>query len=125
MRWRKELGEGERFMVTAHATAEVAKLEATGKISGLAAKTVYEEMARTGRNDPVVIVKEKGLEQVSDTGALEAVIKKIIDDNPKEVERYRAGDLKLKGFFVGQVMKAMGGKADPKATGEILGRVLG
>jgi len=125
MRWRKELGEGERFVVTAQATAEVAKLEAAGRLSGIAAKTVYEEMARTSRNDPSQVVKEKGLEQVSDTGALEAIIVKIIADNPKEVERYRSGDLKLKGFFVGQVMKAMGGKADPKATGEILGRVLG
>jgi len=125
MRWRKELGEGERFVVSALSTAEVASLEASGRISGLAAKTVFEEMARTGRSDPTEIVKEKGLEQVSDTSALEAVIKKIIEDNPKEVERYRGGDVKLKGFFVGQVMKAMGGKADPKATGEILGRVLG
>ncbi len=125
LRWRKELGGGERFVVSAYATAEVAGLEASGKISGLAAKTVYEEMARTGRSDPAMIVKEKGLEQVSDTGALEAVITKIIEDNPKEVERYRGGDMKLKGFFVGQVMKAMGGKADPKATGEILGRLLG
>ncbi len=125
LRWRKELGGGERFVVCAQATAEVARLEASGKISGLAAKTVYEEMARTGRSDPAQIVQEKGLEQVSDTGALEAVIAKVIADNPREVERYRGGDSKLKGFFVGQVMKAMGGKADPKATGEILGRILG
>jgi aspartyl-tRNA(Asn)/glutamyl-tRNA(Gln) amidotransferase subunit B len=125
LRWRKELGGGERFVVPASATATVAQLEAKGNISGIAAKAVYEEMARTGRHDPEAIVREKGLEQVSDTGALEAVVRKVIEDNPKEVERYRAGDLKLKGFFVGQVMKAMGGKADPKVTGEILGRILG
>jgi len=125
MRWRKELGEGRRFVVTAQATGKVAALEGEGKISGIAAKTVYEELARSGRNDPDAIVKEKGLEQVSDTGALEAAIAKIIADNPSEVARYRAGEVKLKGFFVGQVMKAMGGKADPKATGEVLGRMLG
>jgi len=125
MRWRKELGEGRRFVVTAQATGKVAALEGEGKISGIAAKTVYEELARSGRNDPDVVVKEKGLEQVSDTGALEAAIAKIIADNPSEVARYRAGDVKLKGFFVGQVMKAMGGKADPKATGEVLTRLLG
>ncbi len=124
LRWRKELGGGERFVVSAGSTATVARLEAEGKISGIAAKAVYEELARTGRSDPEVIVKEKGLEQVSDTGALEAAIRKIIDDNPKEVERYRGGDLKLKGFFVGQVMKAMGGKADPKATGELVDKCL-
>jgi aspartyl-tRNA(Asn)/glutamyl-tRNA(Gln) amidotransferase subunit B len=125
LRWRKELGSGERFVVSARATGLVAKMEAEGRISGLAAKTVYEELARTGRDDPEAIVKEKGLEQVSDTGALEAAVRKVIADNPKEVERFRAGEVKLKGFFVGQVMKAMEGKADPKATGEVLGRLLG
>lgn len=125
LRWRKELGEGKRFVVPANATGRVARMEAEGKISGIAAKTVYEELARTGRDDPEAVVREKGLEQVSDLGALEEAICRIIADNPAEVARYRAGEAKLKGFFVGQVMKSMGGKADPKATGEALARLLG
>lgn len=124
LRWRKEAGNGERFVVSPEITAKVASLEANNYISGIAAKAVYEELVRTGRNDPEAIIREKGLEQVSDTGALEAVIKRIIEENPSEVSRYQGGDLKLKGFFVGQVMKAMGGKADPKITGEILNRLL-
>jgi len=123
-RWRKEYGSSD-WLTPPDATGSLIKMVASNTISGLVSKSVYEEMVQTSRFDPAQIVKEKGLEQVSDAGALEAIISQVIADNPKEVDRYRGGEIKLKGFFVGQVMKAMGGKADPKATGEILGRVLG
>jgi len=125
LRWRKELGGGERFIVEASATCSLARLEASGAVSTIAAKTIYEEMARTGRSDSEAIMRERSLEQVRDESALEVAVRKVLDDNPSEVARYRAGELKLKGFFVGQAMKATAGKGDPKAVGEILNRLLG
>ena len=80
-------------------------------------------MAATGRSARQ-IVAEKGLSQVSDSAALEAEIDKIITANPDEVARYKTGNRKLMGFFVGQVMKATQGKANPKLVNEILGRKL-
>ncbi len=124
LRWRKELGRGERFPVSASATGSLAQLESQGKASGIAAKTIYEEMAHTGRDDPAAIMKEKGLEQVSDEGELAAVLRQIIEDNPKESERYRSGEKKLQAFFIGQVMKATKGKADPKLVGKLLHKIL-
>lgn len=121
MRWRKELGEGERFVVPAKATAEVALLESSGKISGLAAKTVYEEMARNGRSDPAQIVKEKGLEQVSD---VTIYITEVLGKNTKELERYLAGESKLRGYFVGQIMKLSKGRADPIASGSLFDEAI-
>lgn len=94
-----------------------------GTISGKIAKPVFEEMYRTGRNAED-IVKEKGLTQISDTGAIEKAIDEIITKHPKEVERLKAGDDKLVGFFVGQVMKATNGKANPQIVNEILKKKL-
>ena len=89
------------------------KLVEKGTISGKIAKTVFEEMYRTGK-DAGEIVKEKGLVQISDESAIEKAVDEIIAKSPKEVERYKAGDEKLLGFFVGQVMKATKGKANPQ-----------
>jgi aspartyl-tRNA(Asn)/glutamyl-tRNA(Gln) amidotransferase subunit B len=88
-------------------------------ISGKIAKDVFAEMFATGKA-PAEIVKEKGLVQITDTGAIEKVVDEVIAANPKETESYRAGKTALMGFFVGQVMKASGGKANPKAVNEIL-----
>ncbi|BBO76402.1 aspartyl/glutamyl-tRNA(Asn/Gln) amidotransferase subunit B [Desulfosarcina widdelii] len=93
-------------------------------ISGKIAKTVFEAMAETGK-PAKVIVEEKGLVQVSDSSAIDPIVDKILSDNPDEVERYRGGQKKLMGFFVGQVMKATRGKANPKVVNEILGKKLG
>ncbi len=90
-----------------------------GTISGKIAKTVFQEVYRTGK-DPEDIVKEKGLIQISDTKEIETVINQILSNNPKEVERYRNGEEKLLGFFAGQVMKATKGKANPKLVNELL-----
>ncbi|WP_319523178.1 Asp-tRNA(Asn)/Glu-tRNA(Gln) amidotransferase subunit GatB [uncultured Desulfosarcina sp.] len=93
-------------------------------ISGKIAKTVFETMAETGKTAKT-IVEEKGLVQVSDSSAIDPIVDKILTDNPDEVERYRGGQKKLMGFFVGQVMKATKGKANPKVVNEILGKKLG
>ena len=92
-------------------------------ISGKIAKTVFEEMIKTGQ-EPKAIVAARGLSQVSDTGALEAVVAKVLAAAPDEVAAYRQGKTKLMGFFVGQVMRETRGQANPKLVNEILQRML-
>ncbi len=94
-----------------------------GTISGKIAKTVFEQMME-GDKDPTKIVEEKGLKQESDPKALEALIDKVIDDNRDKATEYKSGKVKLFGFFVGQVMKVSGGKANPQLVNEILKKKL-
>jgi aspartyl-tRNA(Asn)/glutamyl-tRNA(Gln) amidotransferase subunit B len=103
--------------------ADMLKLIDKGTISGKIAKTVFEEMYKTGR-DAEVIVKEKRLVQITDTGAIEKAVDDVISKNPKEVERFNAGEEKLIGFFVGQVMKLTKGKANPQMVNELLKKKL-
>jgi aspartyl-tRNA(Asn)/glutamyl-tRNA(Gln) amidotransferase subunit B len=94
-----------------------------GTISNRIAKQVFDQMFETGE-DPAAIIESKGLRQVSDTGAIEAEIDRILAANADKVAEYRAGKEKLLGFFVGQVMKATQGKANPKIVNEILAAKL-
>ena len=94
-----------------------------GTISGKIAKTIFELMS-DGDKDPEKIVEEKGLKQQSDPKELEKIIDKIISENPKNVEAYKSGKNKLFGFFVGQIMKNSGGKANPQLVNEILKKKL-
>ena len=94
-----------------------------GTISGKIAKTVFEQMLE-GDKDPKKIVEEKGLKQESDPKALESLIDKVIDDNRDKATEYKSGKVKLFGFFVGQVMKVSGGKANPQLVNEILKKKL-
>jgi aspartyl-tRNA(Asn)/glutamyl-tRNA(Gln) amidotransferase subunit B len=94
-----------------------------GTISRNIAKQVFDKMLVSGEA-PDAIVKREGLEVVSDTGAIEAEAKKVIEANQKQVEQYRGGKKQLKGFFVGQLMKAMQGKASPQIANEIMERLL-
>ena len=94
-----------------------------GVISGKIAKTVFDEMYKTGK-DAETIVKEKGLVQISDSSEIEKVVDEIIARSPKEVERFKAGDEKLLGFFVGQAMKATKGKANPQMLNDLLKKKL-
>ncbi len=94
-----------------------------GTISGKIAKTVFEQMMK-GDKDPKKIVEEKGLKQESDPKALEALVDKVIDDNRDKAIEYKSGKVKLFGFFVGQVMKVSGGKANPQLVNEILKKKL-
>jgi aspartyl-tRNA(Asn)/glutamyl-tRNA(Gln) amidotransferase subunit B len=103
--------------------AEMLKLIDNGTISGKIAKTVFEEMYKTGK-DSEAIVKEKGLVQISDEGAIEKAVDEVIARNPKEVERFKAGDEKLLGFLVGQIMKLTKGKANPQIVNEIVKKKL-
>ena len=93
-------------------------LLADDTISGRIAKDVFAIMFETG-GDPEAIVEEKGLRQVTDTGAIEAIVDEVIAGNPGQVETYQKNP-KVIGWFTGQVMKATGGKANPQAVGEIL-----
>jgi len=88
-------------------------------ISGKIAKEVFEAMWQ-GEGDADRVIAARGLEQVKDTGAIEALVEEAIAANPQQLEQYRAGKTKLMGFFVGQVMKASGGKANPQQVNEIL-----
>jgi aspartyl-tRNA(Asn)/glutamyl-tRNA(Gln) amidotransferase subunit B len=94
-----------------------------GTISGKIAKTVFEEMYRTGK-DAGTIVKETGLVQISDSSEIEKLVDEVIARHPGEVERFKGGDEKLLGFLVGQVMKASKGKANPKMLNELLKKKL-
>jgi aspartyl-tRNA(Asn)/glutamyl-tRNA(Gln) amidotransferase subunit B len=99
--------------------AELLKLVADGTISGTIAKQVFEIMLETG-DAPSTIVEERGLKQTSDTGAIDAAVDKVLADNSDKVAEYKGGKPQLFGFFVGQVMKATGGKANPKLVNERL-----
>jgi aspartyl-tRNA(Asn)/glutamyl-tRNA(Gln) amidotransferase subunit B len=99
--------------------AELLKLVADGTISGTIAKQVFEIMLETG-DAPSKIVEERGLKQTSDTGAIDAAVDKVLADNSDKVAEYKGGKPQLFGFFVGQVMKATGGKANPKLVNERL-----
>ena len=109
--------------VSAADLALLLELIDNGTISGKIAKSVFDEMAQTGK-PPETIVNEKGLVQITDSGAIEAVVSRVISNCPKEVEAYKKGKTKLLGFFVGQVMKETGGKANPKIVNELLKRTL-
>jgi aspartyl-tRNA(Asn)/glutamyl-tRNA(Gln) amidotransferase subunit B len=95
-----------------------------GTISGKIAKEVFEAMW-AGEGDVDAIIERRGLRQVTDTGAIEQLVEAVMAANPDQVAGYRAGKEKLLGFFVGQVMKASGGKANPGQLNEILKRKLG
>jgi aspartyl-tRNA(Asn)/glutamyl-tRNA(Gln) amidotransferase subunit B len=111
------------FPVTAGQVAELLALVEDGTISGKMAKDVYARMAETGRGARR-IVEAEGLSQVTDTSAIEAEVQKVLDANPGEVDKYREGKTSLLGFFVGQVMKATRGAANPKMVNEILQKRL-
>ena len=95
-----------------------------GTISGRIAKDVFADMFETGR-DAAEIIEEKGLKQVSDSGAIEALIDQVLADNQDKVEEYRGGKDKLFGFFVGQTMKLSQGQANPAMVNELLKAKLG
>jgi aspartyl-tRNA(Asn)/glutamyl-tRNA(Gln) amidotransferase subunit B len=104
--------------------SEVWKLQDAGAISSTAAKEVLAELIRTGK-PPQQIVQEKGLGQVSDSGALEQVVDAVIARNPGEVEKYKGGKKNLLGFFVGQAMKDLKGKGNPGALNGLFKKKLG
>ena len=103
--------------------AELIGLVADGTLSNTLSKQVFEIMLETG-DDATKIVDERGLKQTSDTGAIEVVIAKILANNADKLSQYKAGKEALFGFFVGQTMKAMAGKANPSMVNELLKKAL-
>ena len=109
--------------ISAKNLSKLINLITDGTISGKIAKSVFEIMA-DGHMDPQKIIEEKGLKQQSDPKKLEKIIDKVIKDNKDKVKEYKSGKEKLFGFFVGQVMKVSGGKANPQLVNEILKKNL-
>ena len=109
----------EETPVSAQDLAELLNLIQEGIISGKIAKTVFEEMAQTGK-PPKEIVEKKGLVQLTDPDVIEKVVEKVLADSSREVEDYKNGKTKLFGYFVGQVLKETKGKANPKVVNDIL-----
>jgi len=117
----KEIAESP---VSAANLGELLRLKAKGDISGKMAKEIFAKMAATG-DAPSAIMEREGLKQISDTGALEKIVADVIAANPKQLEQYRAGKTTVLAFFVGQVMKASRGQANPAAVNELLRQKLG
>jgi aspartyl-tRNA(Asn)/glutamyl-tRNA(Gln) amidotransferase subunit B len=104
--------------------AEMINLIEDGTISGKIAKDVFEEMWRS-RRPPKEIIEEKGLLQITDVDVLTKVINEVLEADPEKVRQYRGGKKKLFGHFMGQVMKATKGKANPRLVSKILMKMLG
>ena len=123
----RELNESKKTVETSPiSAANIGKMIAlidNGTISGKIAKQVFTEMWSSGK-EPAVIVKEKGLVQITDTSAIEKAIDDVIAANPNETTAYRGGQDKLFGFFVGQVMKATKGQASPDIVNQLLKKKL-
>ena len=122
-RLNKEGLEIEQSPLSAAQLGGILDLIGAGTISGKIAKDLFEIVWTEG-GDPAAIVEERGMKQVTDTGAIEAAVDKVIADNPAQVEK-AADNPKLAGWFVGQVMKATGGKANPQTVNEIVKSKLG
>ena len=121
IQWKEAIVAGNLMPET---IAHVVEDRETGTISATASKALVEIAIETGK--PVRQIRdEKGLTQVSDAGALEAIVDRIIASNPKEVASYRAGKTGLLSFFVGQIMKETRGKANPRVVQEVLKARLG
>jgi aspartyl-tRNA(Asn)/glutamyl-tRNA(Gln) amidotransferase subunit B len=112
----RSLGEPD---ISARSFAGLIKMVTRGEISRNAGAEVLAEMVKT-KKEPKQIVKEKNLTQISDASALEKIIKEVFEENAKELTRFKSGERKLLGFFVGQVMKKTAGKADPKEVSRII-----
>ena len=105
--------------VSAEDLGKLLDLISNDTISGRIAKDVFEEMVENG-GDPEKIVEEKGLKQITDTGAIEGIVDDIIANNPDQVAQFKGGNEKIIGWFVGQVMKMSQGKANPGMVNKLL-----
>ena len=118
----KQMAVGE-LKFNAKQISELVKIIDDGTISNKIAKQVFEEMVKSGES-PIKIVKDKGLLQISDPAEISPIIDEIIEKNPDNVAKFKAGNTKLLGFFVGQVLKATGGKANPQVVNTLVAQKL-
>ncbi|MGF1608144.1 MAG: Asp-tRNA(Asn)/Glu-tRNA(Gln) amidotransferase subunit GatB [Kiloniellales bacterium] len=114
----------EQSRVSAIGAAGLLSLKYQAVISGRLAKEVFDAMWESGK-EAAAIVEERGLKQITDTGAIEAAVEQVIAANPEQAEQFRAGNQKVMGWFVGQIMKATQGKANPKLVNDLLRKKLG
>jgi aspartyl-tRNA(Asn)/glutamyl-tRNA(Gln) amidotransferase subunit B len=121
--WNRDFSGITYYQVSPTALAQLLTMVEQGTISGKIAKTIFEDMKSSG-SMPADIIKEKGLTQISDSEALEAAAREIIDAHPQEVANYKAGKTKVMGFFVGQLMKKTKGQANPQMANEVFQRLL-
>ena len=119
----RELKQTNKLKFNATQIAELIKMIDDSTISNKISKQIFEEMVKTGKS-PAQIVEDKGLIQISDPNKLEPVIDEVITKNPNNISKFKAGNKKLLGFFVGQVLKATGGKANPKIVNELVAKKL-
>ena len=115
--------QASELKFSAKQIAQLVKMVDDTTISNKIAKQVFEEMVRSGE-DPAKIVEDKGLVQISDPAEISPIIDEIISKNPDNVAKFKAGNTKLLGFFVGQVLKATGGKANPKVVNQLVAEKL-
>jgi aspartyl-tRNA(Asn)/glutamyl-tRNA(Gln) amidotransferase subunit B len=120
---KRDEKEIDQSLLTPSHLAEMLSMIKEGTISGKIAKGVFEDIYRTGKS-PSSIVEEKGLIQLTDRQSIEKVVKEVVANNPEQARQYRSGKDKLLGFFIGQVMKETGGKANPGLVNTILKEVL-
>ncbi|TFB11915.1 Asp-tRNA(Asn)/Glu-tRNA(Gln) amidotransferase subunit GatB [Candidatus Marinimicrobia bacterium MT.SAG.3] len=113
----------DEFTVAPARLAELMKNVSDGSISISAARTVFDEML-TDESPVGSVIEKLGLKQMSDSSEIDKIVQEVIDSNPDEAERYKSGEAKLKGWFVGQIMKASHGKANPQIANESLDRLL-
>ena len=113
-----------KLSITPERLAAIQKFVAEGKISAQTAKKVID-LVQAENKEPRAVIAEKGFVQISDSNTLEAAVKQVIESNPEAVLRYKAGEKKLTGFFVGQAVKATGGKGNPKEISAIVIKLLG
>jgi len=124
-RLANESGQGPgEWKLTPEKLASVLRLLDDGTIGGLGAKQVVEEVFRTGL-EPAQVVRAKGLAQVSDEGVIEAAVDRVLAASPAEIERHRSGKKDLTGFFVGRIMRELGGKGNPAVVNALLRKKLG
>ena len=114
----------DKCPISPDALVNLLKLIDDGIISGNIAKTVFEEMYQT-QKEPIAIVEEKGLKQITDSSAIEQIIDQVIQANPSQVEELKGGKEKVLGFLVGQVMKASKGKANPGVVNKLFKEKIG
>ncbi|QKJ23660.1 glutamine--tRNA ligase/YqeY domain fusion protein [Poseidonibacter lekithochrous] len=115
--------EANELNFTAKQVSQLVKMVDDKTISSKIAKQVFEEMVKSGDN-PDKIVEAKGLVQISDPSVISPIIAEVIEKNPDNVEKFKAGNNKLLGFFVGQVLKATGGKANPQVVNKLVAQAL-